>query len=412
MNAPMPSPAEAETVARIVADLRLAKAHYVTHHRSRHWDIFPEDFADRIADPAVWPDFRNNGLSSGFDLNARPAGETGPYIRTDAGFVASTARRHESLKTVIGLDFIAANAECEIGNPARVILDGVAVNPTDQRLIHDAWRVSTLLADRRDDRLRIADIGGGFGGALAKLKTLFPRAQAMLFDLPEVNAVQTWYLRRRFPEARFLTFSDHLADPGRLAGDDWDVAVLPGWAIADLPDLSVDLFSNTRSMMEMNSETIAFYFRHIQRAVRVGGMFYCVNRYLKSTVGEAIRIKDYPFDEQWMFRVFQTAWDQTGLHEVAAVRAPYPLAVSSRLAFRDLPPRRWCDAGRHLVGAGRVLKTKVLGDDPLITPGPHHRLRLAYRQARHHLTKAVVDSPLMRRWLRPPYRALKTFLKR
>jgi len=66
-----------------------------------------------------------------------------------------------------------------------------------------------------------------------------------------------------------------------------------------IPDKSIDMVINHRSMMEMNWHTINNYFNHIHRITKIGGIFHCVNRFQKTSVGEDIRIKKYPFDEYW-----------------------------------------------------------------------------------------------------------------
>ncbi len=103
--------------------------------------------------------------------------------------------------------------------------------------------------------------------------------------------------------------------------DDFDFLVLPGQFIEKLPIRSVDMFINTRSMMEMNLETVSYYFEHMHRQLRPGGAFYCINRYEKKT-----RLKDYPFDENW-YVSYSSPWpsyiDQNPHHElIRPDRAP------------------------------------------------------------------------------------------
>jgi len=73
-------------------------------------------------------------------------------------------------------------------------------------------------------------------------------------------------------------------------------------------------------MMEMNWDTVRFYFDHIHRCVKTGGLFYCVNRYHKSTSGQDIRIRDYPFDGYWQLLLSQACWAQTHIHELLVQR--------------------------------------------------------------------------------------------
>ena len=83
----------------------------------------------------------------------------------------------------------------------------------------------------------------------------------------------------------------------------YDYIILPGYLIKQLPSNIVDVFVNTRSFMEMNIETVNFYFSQIHRLINRDGIFYCVNRYKKKTSGDTIKFKKFPFDENWSFEI-------------------------------------------------------------------------------------------------------------
>ena len=106
----------------------------------------------------------------------------------------------------------------------------------------------------------IVDIGGGFGGMLAKMKDLFPDTKCIMFDLPEVNVCQTYYLSQRYPNARIWGFKDFVQRGPVIFEEKADFLILPGWLIQEMPDGTVDLVVNARSMMEMTPEIIDFYF--------------------------------------------------------------------------------------------------------------------------------------------------------
>ena len=55
-----------------------------------------------------------------------------------------------------------------------------------------------------------------------------------------------------------------------------------------------------RSIQEMNLKTIDFYFKELQRTIKIDGIFTCINRYIKrSSSGESINFTDYPYDTNW-----------------------------------------------------------------------------------------------------------------
>ena len=306
---------EKQLVEQMSTNLHLAKSQYPNRFKSKHWDIFPKLYSKKIAEHENWMEFRNNGLTNGLDWGTRPEGEIGPNITSDPQIVESLVNAFNELIAMIGIDFYSTYCETILGNPMRAIIDNQEVNWTDIRLVYNAWRINSLLTESNSKNLTIVDIGGGYGGLIAKLKMLYPKAKFISFDLPEVNAVQTWYLSHLYPDANILDYQSYTQDSSRLINGDFDFAILPGWCIESVADDSVDLFINIRSMMEMNKTTIAFYFDHIHRAIRSNGFFYCANRYTKNTVGEPILIKEYPFDEQWIFRISETIWNQPAIHE-------------------------------------------------------------------------------------------------
>ena len=100
----------------------------------------------------------------------------------------------------------------------------------------------------------------------------------------------------------------------------YDYIILPGYLIKQLPSNTVDVFVNTRSFMEMNIETVNFYFSQIHRLIKRGGIFYCVNRYKKKTSGDTIKFKKFPFDENWSFEISKKSFSQPLIHEALLKR--------------------------------------------------------------------------------------------
>lgn len=374
--------ADPRVVKRAADVLERALAAYDLSQKSKHWDVFTQEHLQRIADLANWSQFRYNGLTAGFDVGWNDPSASGkpPIVaQEDTRRAEPIRRRYESLRSVVGSEFIATYAEAEIGDPERLYIDGVPANIADLRLLHDAWDIQRLFADRAAPRTAL-EIGGGFGGMTAKIHTLFPTCRCIILDLPEVNPVQQVYLAQRFPEARILDYIDLLErGPEALLAEDWTFAILPAWCAKDVPPGSLDLAVNTRSMMEMTNATVAGYFDLLHRAMRVGGVFYCVNRYWKGTAGEAVQIKDYPFDARWAFALSAPGWDQDWLHRLAAVRLDFDSAIPPREQLRDLPPASWRRVGEHARALLSNLRRVTLGGHRNIEAGLSRRLFLVRR---------------------------------
>ena len=74
--------------------------------------------------------------------------------------------------------------------------------------------------------------------------------------------------------------------------------------------IKIDFFINTRSMMEMNYQTIKSYFNFINDHIVDEGFFLNINRYEKNTVGYPIRIAEYPYDDCWNVLMSNPSFNQ------------------------------------------------------------------------------------------------------
>lgn len=336
--------------------------------KSAHWDAFPADYENDFTEEVPWANCLRNALSVGFndDLGAfceggglGPQDDDGglwplrhahdyrellPRYLTDSTQIEKIGGVAGLVSAVCGPSFVIDNLMPDVGSPAVANLAfpipgdtekrSGAVNFHDLSLIYHCWQMWRASQEILPKDPLIVEIGGGYGGMIAKLKSLSPNSSVALFDLPEVNAVQTYYLASRFPDADLLLYDDLLATPARLANRDYDIAILPPAMFSSLGAQSVDLVLNIRSMMEMTCEVIESYFSDIHRVVNAGGLFYCVNRYDKA----GIRVKDYPFDDRWSLQLSQPSLGQPHIHELLVERTTVPQKFPVSMALRSLPP--------------------------------------------------------------------------
>tara|TARA_Y100000768_G_scaffold386625_1_gene375498 strand:- start:2755 stop:3699 length:945 start_codon:yes stop_codon:yes gene_type:complete len=161
----------------------------------------------------------------------------------------------------------------------------------------------------------ICEIGGGYG-SLARMICSKHKCKYILIDLPEANLLSGYYLNEHFSNKgkKILYFSDLKKDI--LSQNDiehFDIIIIPP-NIEFSHDLSIDLFINTRSMMEMTKNTIQQYFHLIQNNIHNDGYFLNINRYIKKTVGEKIMISRYPYDKDWKVVLSEKAFMQEHIH--------------------------------------------------------------------------------------------------
>ena len=281
---------------------------------------------DFIADDELWANFRRNVITKGLD-NANVPEEALERVQTKWRNI------HRELTSIVPERLHHYFEETPVGRPKSVNHEGI---PMTQSSLEYTFMLSHLEPYVEDAEV-VVDIGGGYGGLARLLKKSFPEVRIVLFDLPEVNAIQTYFLSTCFPEARVLTLRNvherENIDPRALGAD---FLVLPGQLIERISRGSFGLVINTRSMMEMDLPTVSSYIGHIQDKLRPGGSFYCVNRYEKKTC-----LKAYPFDEKW-YVSYSAPWpkfiDENPHHELVAVRARYPVLAGLREHVASFPP--------------------------------------------------------------------------
>lgn len=153
-----------------------------------------------------------------------------------------------------------------VGNPAGVFASEKIITIDTLRHAYHALEICELLRDLPD--ANIVEIGGGLEGLAyqAVRMNVRQRSKYVVFDIPEVAAVSSYFLLSALPDKRLRLFGE-----GRVSVDsseEYDVAVFPHFAITQLPDTSVDLFYNSCSFSEMDGVSAREYLSIIERACR------------------------------------------------------------------------------------------------------------------------------------------------
>ena len=240
---------------------------------------------------------------------------------------AKTTEAFLDLVNEVGINFIKDFSEANIGNPNVVRLGGGSYNYNDLYMIQFANKIINHV---KFSPKIICDIGGGYGSLGVKLKRHWKNSTVVFLDLPEINIVQIYYITQLYPDAKILTLNGlQEMYPGtwneeKISYDflqQYDFVILPGWIFEKFEDKIVDLIINTRSMMEMHSSIVNDYIYSIQKKLKVAGVFYCANRYIKSSVGYPIKLTDYPFDSYWEVLRSSVSWRQPQIHELILERS-------------------------------------------------------------------------------------------
>tara|TARA_B100000989_G_C19522726_1_gene465103 strand:- start:1253 stop:2305 length:1053 start_codon:yes stop_codon:yes gene_type:complete len=189
--------------------------------------------------------------------------------------------------------------------------------------MHDIFFVKFLFDLEKNIDFRkikyICDIGSGYGALASKILKLYSTKKIILIDLPESNLLSAFYLKKLFPKKKFF-YSFQLNNKKFQKSDfeKFDIFILNPWDF--LPFKKIDLFINTRSMMEMDYKIIKKYFNLIQSNISQNGYFLNINRYYKDTTGYPIEYHKYPYDQKWKIVFSKTSWQQSHVHAMLTQR--------------------------------------------------------------------------------------------
>ena len=253
---------------------QIAIEQYINHkeHKHPHWEHYHKQFRQSINDENAWRNFRRNSISTGLDDANK---SHNPRYDKQKGYEALEKSIPVVLEN-IDAELVHLLNDSSVGNPYLFNVHGYRTNSATRDLVYFTRRINEVIPTSLEGNdLRIVDIGGGYGGMLRLLKLMYPASKCYSFDLPESNFITEYYLRNCFPTSTVFTLRDFI-ESKKL--EDADFTILPGWHISALPNKTIDLVINTRSMMEMESQTINFYMKEIGRFSRTKGVFYCVNR--------------------------------------------------------------------------------------------------------------------------------------
>jgi hypothetical protein len=174
----------------------------------------------------------------------------------------------------------------------------------------------------------------------------------------------SFYIKRFNPEVCLDTWVNVVpeASYGDLDGNvflsekifnTYDIMIIPPWCRLD-KKIKFDLVINTRSMMEMNNQTIKNYFSIIQRHIKIKGIFLNINRYLKRTKNNKTKISNFPYDENWEVIKSEKSWMQDWVHMLITRRNTKKNNIKKELNILKLYSVKY-----ELMQFFHVLKNKI-----------------------------------------------------
>jgi len=144
-----------------------------------------------------------------------------------------------------------------VGNPYSYTMEGNVIFPGADYHYTFSEKISILL--RNIINPTILELGGGFGGmAYYCLRDIF-NLKYICVDLPENAALQAYFLKSHFPDKKIRLHGENFQK------NDFDVLIIPSYAIELLSENSTNLFFNSYSLAEMGLETIDKYINIISK---------------------------------------------------------------------------------------------------------------------------------------------------
>jgi hypothetical protein len=150
-----------------------------------------------------------------------------------------------------------------IGNPFGILIDGTLLRVGAEYAHYCAYRVGGLL---NTGKATVAEIGGGFGGMAYYLLRDRPRVTYCDFDVPESIALTSYYLLKAFPQLKFLLYGEEGLTKDGIARA--DVVLMPMFALATMPQGSVDITFSSHGMSDISPQAMVEYMNNIVRMTR------------------------------------------------------------------------------------------------------------------------------------------------
>jgi putative sugar O-methyltransferase len=274
--------------------------YYKPYHKADHWKKYNDRL--KLYKSSNLKNFRNNSLSKGLDdefSNAEIKNLFNNLNLKEKKFLLKNYKKNNIGKKK---NFIKKSKIQIYGNETFAI----------------KWYniLSKFLLSKKNN---ILEIGSGFG-EFAEIIINNSKNKYVIIDLPEANVLSAYYLNQNLKKKKiFIISKNQKFYLSNKIFDKYDVMIIPPWCKID-NKIQFDIIINARSMMEMNKETIKEYFSLIQSHIKVGGIFLNINRYLKKSINNKIKICEFPYDNYWKIVKSNKAWMQNWVHMLITKR--------------------------------------------------------------------------------------------
>ena len=136
-----------------------------------------------------------------------------------------------------------------------------------------AWLTNKILTNYCLKKAKICEIGPGVG-LLSYFLNSFNMKNVTLVDLPEMNAIQAFYLSQALPEAEITLYGEELSFESET------IKILPDFYFLSNVNASFDIIINQDSMPEINKEVVNLY---LHKIAQVATFYLSINQEMFTT---------------------------------------------------------------------------------------------------------------------------------
>lgn len=180
----------------------------------------------------------------------------------------------------------------KVGNPFGVTIDGTHIAVGSEYSHYCSDRVASLMNRPEVQRTSVAQIGGGFGAIAYYLLRDHQPLAYFNFDVPERVALSSYYLMKAFPHLTFLLYGEKSLTPDNLSQT--DVVLLPAFALAAMPNASVDITFSSNGLANVSSDAVDETLRSIIAMTR-RSFLYIGNDAFAGSIPERLSKEQSPF---------------------------------------------------------------------------------------------------------------------
>tara|TARA_Y100000591_G_C21828769_1_gene698302 strand:+ start:160 stop:1284 length:1125 start_codon:yes stop_codon:yes gene_type:complete len=181
-------------------------------------------------------------------------------------FIINIDRDYRKLRKLIKLENISKLNFPNIGNPWGYIIDDTTLLPTS--CSHFYYSVKLKEFSKDIENPTFCEIGGGFGGTAYYLLKDRKDFTYLNLDIPEVLIFSKYLLMKSFKNRKVLLYNDKIdtIDDNTISNN--DIILMPNFMLPKISNNTIDVTFNTRSLSEMNIDTINEYIKQINRITK------------------------------------------------------------------------------------------------------------------------------------------------